>query len=547
MLNQWIANYFRRKFEAEKVARWGDSLAKGTSPFSTNQVLRWCTLFSIFVTLVALIIYQQHIYVASNSDYLSYLMRYDRSLYRSLTDGSGLFDENNYYIYESAGIKAIIPLTKSALPLTKIATTVFLKKLLIQKLTMEATGAIIQIICLVRFVILSIRFNIPTSFVMAIIGFGAAYIYYTDMHNMLKTSFVVLDRMHTSSYIRRLAAEVGASRTSSDRKKFSSPTWMFLNILQREMVGSFSLNGTRNGDTLTDIFWNDPMSLTMNRFLNYFADGFYKPFVNNPPTKPDELLDHEWKKARFEEFYKYSLALWYYVTSEITVPIFKWAMRMLYSYRGFLIYTIGARRMKEYMPYLIQHHWTHVFLLTTPFEWVMCGVKNMSSHVETLIGKDSDYLSDLHTWELVEETGFERLKSDFFPDMDFPREGPERNYFIVNMNDLQVQGMLWEIVISWVFLAFMFYFITASFHAAAGQYYYFPLVTPNVELHVGPRKDESMYCAGQASWQDLEDDKVWTTLWHGFFGRGTDKPPVILIVYDFIKGLFVKFFRIFRR
>ena len=49
-------------------------------------------------------------------------------------------------------------------------------------------------------------------------------------------------------------------------------------------------------------------------------------------------------------------------------------------------------------------------------------------------------------------------------------------------------------------------------HAFSGQYFYFPFLVENAELHIGPRSKNSIYSGGQTSWQDSEEkDKgpIW--------------------------------------
>jgi len=93
-----------------------------------------------------------------------------------------------------------------------------------------------------------------------------------------------------------------------------------------------------------------------------------------------------------------------------------------------------------------------------------------------------------------------------------------------------------------ILLVFYFY---AALHAVCGQYFYLPLFTRNVELHIGTRSSRSFYSGGFTSWQELDEGS--SKLWHGVLGRGTDKVPVILTIFDFIKNLFIRFFKLFKR
>ena len=80
-------------------------------------------------------------------------------------------------------------------------------------------------------------------------------------------------------------------------------------------------------------------------------------------------------------------------------------------------------------------------------------------------------------------------------------------------------------------------------HALCGQYFYFPLLTENTELHIGLRPKDSVYSGGHTIWQNkraymisrqasskLRKYRFGTIrsaysklprLWYGWLGRGT--------------------------
>lgn len=58
-----------------------------------------------------------------------------------------------------------------------------------------------------------------------------------------------------------------------------------------------------------------------------------------------------------------------------------------------------------------------------------------------------------------------------------------------------------------------------------------------VELHIGKRPKESVYSGGYTSWQDKTEQeknlqRTLPKVWFGWFGRGTDKLPVILSLFS---------------
>lgn len=516
-----IQEYLDRVFDAEKFEKYLTRLAKGRTPFTTNSILKFATFWSVILMLVVFAINQQEIYVSSNAHFLAYLHKSSPNLYHAIVDDSKVFelDEGQYsYIFK--------PEIGSIIPLMKTSVIIFVKKLLIQKLTFEAFGIIIQVICLVRFIILAIRFNVPTSVVMTAISFCAAYAYYVDLQNLLYTGRGAIDKMHASAYIRRLKSETLRFSESTDRRKVYSPVTVLFMFIRREMTY------TENGQT----YYTDPFSLMANWFFNFLADDF----LNRPI--PENM---KWIGEKRETFYKEALAMWYYISGEIFLPVYKWLGRIAKEYKGQILFLTLGRRLSKYMPYLLRWHW-HTVNVTSILRstFIMIPYKQISFYLDTKLGVR--YATSAYAWEIYESHAGGPKMQKYFPDLLLPVPGKVA-YFTTYMHDSFVSILILELLQSLIFISLIFFYANGAFHAAAGQYYFIPLITPNIELHVGERKDDSLYCGGQAAWQDMEEDKVWRSFWHGVFGRGIDKPPVILIIYDFIKDLFVKFFRIFRR
>jgi hypothetical protein len=64
------------------------------------------------------------------------------------------------------------------------------------------------------------------------------------------------------------------------------------------------------------------------------------------------------------------------------------------------------------------------------------------------------------------------------------------------------------------------------FHAIWGQYFYFPFIVENTELHIGPRPKNSIYSGGNTAWQDEKErnvQRIAPKLWYGWFGSGKNK------------------------
>jgi len=85
------------------------------------------------------------------------------------------------------------------------------------------------------------------------------------------------------------------------------------------------------------------------------------------------------------------------------------------------------------------------------------------------------------------------------------------------------------------------------FHAIWGQYFYFPFLVENTELHIGLRPKNSIYSGGNTTWQDEKDqniDRVFPKLWYGWFGSGTKST---LSPFTLLQNLIVKIIKQLRK
>ena len=94
-------------------------------------------------------------------------------------------------------------------------------------------------------------------------------------------------------------------------------------------------------------------------------------------------------------------------------------------------------------------------------------------------------------------------------------------------------------------IAMFIFNLYGMLHAFSGQYFYVPFFTENVELNVGPRTPESIYSGGSTAWQD-KDMNTSYQFWFGWFGRGTDKPSIITLLFILLKWIVIKILEILR-
>ena len=174
-------------------------------------------------------------------------------------------------------------------------------------------------------------------------------------------------------------------------------------------------------------------------------------------------------------------------------------------------YTFFTRINKRLCPYLIRWHWTFIILLDfveRPFYEL--AQRLIYYHYNVLIPQTQD-LQVLNT-----------INPRLWLEVDLTR------VFIIALVTCHIAFVLF-----------------AMLHAICGQYFYFPFLTENVELHIGPRDKSSIYSGGGTAWQEEKKKlRISPKIWYGWFGKGTDRAILgisgLSRIQNFIKMQFKK-------
>merc|ERR1712100_440649 len=189
------------------------------------------------------------------------------------------------------------------------------------------------------------------------------------------------------------------------------------------------------------------------------------------------------------------LPIYYKIYNKIIPQIFEACSKFWTQLSGIAAYAVITRIGKRYCPYLIRWHWT--FLLIIGFiEQILIYFVYRVSYFQTTI--------------LIPQTQVSTTYLD--------------QNLILQVNTLN--GLIAFIITLHIGLVFF-----GLFHAIWGQYFYFPFLVENTELHIGPRPKNSIYSGGNTAWQDEKDKNVQRFLpkfWYGWFGKGTNKNRNIL-------------------
>ena len=189
------------------------------------------------------------------------------------------------------------------------------------------------------------------------------------------------------------------------------------------------------------------------------------------------------------------LPIYYKIYNQIIPQIFEACRKFWTQLSGIAAYAVITRIGKRYCPYLVRWHWT--FLLIIGFiEQILVYFVYRISYFQGAI--------------LIPQTQI----SNNYVDQNL----------VLQVNLLN--GLIAFIISLHIGLVFF-----GLFHAIWGQYFYFPFLVENTELHIGPRPKNSIYSGGQTAWQDEKEKNVQRFLpkfWYGWFGSGTQSSIGIL-------------------
>lgn len=180
------------------------------------------------------------------------------------------------------------------------------------------------------------------------------------------------------------------------------------------------------------------------------------------------------------------LPLYYKIYNKVIPQIFESCSKFWTQLSGIAAYAVITRIGKRYCPYLVRWHWT--FLLIIGFlEQILVYFVYRISYFQGAI--------------LIPQT---QVSTNYIDQS-----------LILQVNILN--GLIAFIVFFHIGLIFF-----GLFHAIWGQYFYFPFLVENTELHIGPRPKTSIYSGGQTSWQDEKDKNIqrfFPKFWYGWFGN----------------------------
>lgn len=332
-------------------------------------------------------------------------------------------------------------------------------------LTLADIENILFFILFIRFIILTIRYNLKTSFVITSIGLFAGYLWYRHLIDLISMYRSILIKL---PYLYKLGIDAVQLQTMNKQ------------VVLTELKLGENVHWYNPGQLIYYGFTNGIRTLNQETGLSYYIDPISMFISNlNEVTKRDLL------------------PIYYKVYNKIIPNFFEAISKFWNQLSGIAAYAVITRIGKRYCPYLVRWHWT--FLLIIGFmEQVLIYFVYRVAYFQTniLIPQTQSLTSTAQT-------------------------------LILQVNIL---NSLIALIIS-IHLGLIF---LGLFHAIWGQYFYFPFIVENTELHVGPRPKNSIYSGGNTAWQDEKEKNMQRLLpkfWYGWFGKGTSTNKNILLLF----------------
>jgi hypothetical protein len=185
-----------------------------------------------------------------------------------------------------------------------------------------------------------------------------------------------------------------------------------------------------------------------------------------------------------------TLPLYYKIYNKIIPQIFESCSKFWAQLSGIAAYAVITRIGKRYCPYLVRWHWTFLLIIGFIEQILVYFVYRISYFQSAILIPQTQVLNNYMDQNLV----------------------------------LQVNAL--NGLIAFIISLHLGLIFVGLFHAIWGQYFYFPFLVENTELHIGPRPKNSLYSGGNTSWQDEKNKNVqrfFPKFWYGWFGSGTSR------------------------
>ena len=323
---------------------------------------------------------------------------------------------------------------------------------------------ILFFILFIRFIILTIRYNLKTSFIITCIGLFAGYLWYKHLIDLISMYRSILIKL---PYLYKLGIDAVQLRTMN--KQVVLTDLKLGNNVHWYNPGQFFYYAFTNGIINTNqetglTYYIDPISMTISRLTE--------------ETKIDLL------------------PIYYKLYNKIIPQFFDAISKFWAQLSGIAAYAVITRIGKRYCPYLVRWHWTFLLIIGFIEQILIYFVYRVAYFQTNILIPQTQLISSTTQNILLQINSLNTLIA-----------------FLISMH------------LGLIFLGL--------FHAIWGQYFYFPFIVENTELHIGSRPKNSIYSGGMTAWQDEKQStkqRLVPKFWYGWFGKGVSNTPNIFVL-----------------
>jgi len=332
-------------------------------------------------------------------------------------------------------------------------------------LTLADIENLLFFILFIRFIILTIRYNFKTSFIITCIGLFAGYLWYRHLIDLISMYRSILIKL---PYLYKLGIDAVQLRTMNKQL-----------VLTDLKLGN-NVHWYNPGQFIYYAFTNGIININQETGLSYYID---------PISMVISKVSEETKTDLLPIYYK--------LYNTVIPQFFEVISKFWNQLSGIAAYAVITRIGKRYCPYLVRWHWT--FLLIIGFiEQILIYFVYRVAYFQTNILIPQTQLINSSTQNLI----------------------------------LQINSL--NTLIAFVISIHLGLIFLGLFHAIWGQYFYFPFIVENTELHIGPRPKNSIYSGGMTAWQDKDqktNNQLFPKFWYGWFGKGNSKSQNNLVLF----------------
>jgi len=332
-------------------------------------------------------------------------------------------------------------------------------------LTLADIENLLFFILFIRFIILTIRYNFKTSFIITCIGLFAGYLWYRHLIDLISMYRSILIKL---PYLYKLGIDAVQLRTMNKQL-----------VLTDLKLGN-NVHWYNPGQFIYYAFTNGIININQETGLSYYID---------PISMVISKVSEETKTDLLPIYYK--------LYNTVIPQFFEVISKFWNQLSGIAAYAVITRIGKRYCPYLVRWHWT--FLLIIGFiEQILIYFVYRVAYFQTNILIPQTQLINSSTQNLI----------------------------------LQINSL--NTLIAFVISLHLGLIFLGLFHAIWGQYFYFPFIVENTELHIGPRPKNSIYSGGMTAWQDKDqktNNQLFPKFWYGWFGKGNSKSQNNLVLF----------------